>query len=87
LPDAALCRGPGNLCRALGIDRAWNGLDLCASGAPLRVYAHVEPIAIGVSHRIGVSGDALAREAPWRFVAVGELAVSKHSGGQAAAST
>lgn len=28
LEDDALCRGPGNLCRALGIDRALDGVDL-----------------------------------------------------------
>lgn len=71
LAETALCRGPGNLCRALGIDRTFNGLDLCASGAPLRLYAPERPVEIGVSVRIGVSGDALAREAPWRFFAVG----------------
>ena len=85
LAEAALCRGPGNLCRALGIDRTFNGLDLCASGAPLRLYAPSGPVEIGVSVRIGVSGDALAREAPWRFFAVGDPAVSRHPGGKAAA--
>jgi DNA-3-methyladenine glycosylase len=76
LPDAALCRGPGNLCRALGIDRTWNGRDLCASGAPLRIFGPSETMAIGASRRIGVSGDARARDAPWRFFALGEAAVS-----------
>ena len=80
LPDAALCRGPGNLCRALGIDRAWDGRDLCASDAALRLYAPSESLTIGVSRRIGVSGDAVAREALWRFFALGEAAVSRHPG-------
>ncbi len=84
LPDAALCRGPGNLCRALGIDQRWNGLDSCRSGAPLRLFGPGETMAIGASHRIGVSGDARAREAPWRFFALSEAAVSKLPGGQAA---
>ena len=80
LADPALCRGPGNLCRALGIDRAWNGRDLCASDAALRLYPPSAPLMIGVSRRIGVSGDAQAREAPWRFYALGEAAVSRHPG-------
>lgn len=84
LNEAALCRGPGNLCRALGIDRTWNGLDLCAPDARLRVNAQGGPEVVGVSRRIGVSGDMLAREAPRRFFAVGDPAVTRHSGGNAA---
>ncbi len=36
-PDAELCAGPGRLCRALGIDLAWNGLSL---GGRLRSVAN-----------------------------------------------
>ncbi len=78
LSDAELCRGPGNLCRALGIDRTFNGIDLCAAASLVRLYAPGEPMAIGASRRIGVSGDTLAREAPWRFYALGEPAVSRY---------
>jgi len=78
LTDAALCRGPGNLCRALGIDRTWNGLDLCAPDAPLRICPADGPITLGASRRIGLSGDALAHEAQWRFYAAGDPAVSRH---------
>jgi DNA-3-methyladenine glycosylase len=83
LADVALCRGPGNLCRALGIDRGWDCLDVCAATAPLRVYSSEGQVEIGTSRRIGVSGDTLAREALWRFYAVGEPAVSGHPGGNA----
>lgn len=55
-PDAALCRGPGSLCRALGIDRAFNGADLTTDP---RLFVErgtgVTPRGVGVSRRIGVA--------------------------------
>jgi DNA-3-methyladenine glycosylase len=48
-------RGPGRLCRALGIDRGFDGLDLCSSDLVwLEDDGYVVP-RIGVSRRIGVS--------------------------------
>lgn len=56
--DRDLCRGPGRLARALGLDRSFDGVDLTAPG-PLRLAAlsgrHVE---IGASARIGLSKEA-----------------------------
>src|SRR5258706_2484 len=40
--DADLARGPGRLAAALAIDRALNGLDLCAPG-PLWLGAAIQP--------------------------------------------
>ncbi len=55
-----LCRGPGRLAEALGIGRALDGLDLCASG-PLWLAAPPSagpPPLLGASTRIGVSKEA-----------------------------
>ena len=50
-----LARGPGRLAAALGIDRRYDGVDLCARG-PLRLGAAVQETgAIGESVRIGLT--------------------------------
>ena len=50
-----LARGPGRLATALGIDRRFDGVDLCG-GAPLWLGAAMEPTGcIGASVRIGLS--------------------------------
>ncbi len=67
---SALCDGPGRLCRALGIDRTWNGER--AQGPRLRVLARRgPPPGIVATPRIGVRR---AAERPWRFVATEEAA-------------
>ena len=50
-----LARGPGRLAAALGIDRRYDGVDLCAPG-PLWLGAAVRPAgAVGQSVRIGIT--------------------------------
>lgn len=68
-PERRLADGPGKLCLALGITRAQNGLDLTASDE-LFIEAGVgaPDEQICATPRIGVRGDAGARERPWRFV-------------------
>ncbi len=68
----APCWGPGLLCRALGIDRRHNGLDLCGAGPGeptlwLEAPEHPQPLRVAPSARIGVdyAGDWALR--PWRF--------------------
>lgn len=68
----APCWGPGLLCKALGVDRRHNGLDLCASDPRARTLwleapRHPRPLRAGSSARIGVdyAGDWAQR--PWRF--------------------
>lgn len=70
--DHALCRGPGNLSCALGIDLRQNQADLCGS----RLY--ITPRSGSVSRiawspRIGI---AVGTEQPWRCFVVGHPAVS-----------
>ena len=79
LPDAPewrLCRGPGALCQALGIDRALNGTDLVRGALRILDRPDVSAARIGRTPRIGVdyAGDDAAR--PWRFVVLGAPAVS-----------
>jgi len=69
IPDHQLADGPGKLCLALNITRALNGIDLITShelfieAAPL-----VQEQAAIATPRIGVRGDDVARNRPWRFL-------------------
>jgi DNA-3-methyladenine glycosylase len=76
-PARELTSGPGRLCQALGLDRRFNGRDLCAD-AELFLEAGAPPAEIVASRRVGISmDDALARERPWRFYAGGNPFVSR----------
>jgi len=72
IPEAALCRGPGNLARALGITLGDNRLDLCGD----RLFIEDRALAIpgGVwSPRIGIS---VGTAHHWRCFVAGHDAVS-----------
>ncbi|HPF71739.1 MAG TPA: DNA-3-methyladenine glycosylase [Candidatus Krumholzibacteria bacterium] len=75
--DPRLLAGPGRLCRALGIDLAWNGRPL-AAGLPgpagLRLVAGPLPDRIAASPRIGIRQ---AADRPWRFTDPASAAVSR----------
>jgi DNA-3-methyladenine glycosylase len=73
LATSELLRGPGNLCRGLGLRLADNGTDACRAGR-LRVLPRraVPPMATGP--RIGIS---VAREAAHRHWWEGHPAVSR----------
>ena len=72
LASASLCRGPGNLTRALGISLHHNLRDLVVSD--LRIEDPVEPARqIASGPRIGIT---VGTDSPWRFYAVGSPAVS-----------
>jgi len=60
---AALARGPGNLCAALGITLADNGLDLFDPASPVRLTLNA-PVSATAGPRVGVSGAADRR---WRL--------------------
>ena len=67
-----LCRGPGNLTRALGISLVQNQRDLVASA--LRIEdAGLPPRGVATSTRIGIN---VGVEQPWRFFAADSEAVS-----------
>ncbi len=54
LEDVA--RGPGRLAQAMGIDKRFDGIDLCAARSPLWLGAAIKPAGrMGVSVRIGIS--------------------------------
>ena len=69
---AWLCRGPGNLTRALGIDLRHNRVDLVTG--PLGLEDHgIRPTQLGWSSRIGIR---VGRSARWRCYWRGHPAVS-----------
>lgn len=79
LPIAALTRGPGNLCRALDIDRRLDGCDLGRGPVVLLDAPPVPAAAVATSARIGIpyaGSDALR---PWRFYVRNSAAVSGRS--------
>jgi DNA-3-methyladenine glycosylase len=60
---AALARGPGNLCSALGITMEDNGIDLFDARSPVGLQLGApQPVMSGP--RVGVS---TAADRPWRF--------------------
>jgi DNA-3-methyladenine glycosylase len=73
IPDVALLRGPGNLCRGLGIQLGDNGLDLCAAGSRLVLLPRLATPPLSRGRRVGVSR---AVAAPLRFSWAGHPAVS-----------
>lgn len=78
--SAALARGPGNLCSALGITMDDNGIDVCDSRSAVMVVG-VEDSSSSTSRsdmyqhgpRVGVSA---AADRPWRFWLTGHPEVS-----------
>lgn len=71
---AALARGPGNLCSALGITMADNGIDLFDPDGPVRVTLN-DPVAAVTGPRVGVSQ---AADRPWRLWLVDRPEVSAY---------
>ena len=68
--DRDLCRGPGRLTQAMGIDRSLDGTDLAAAGSPLWVAddGTPPPEVPSTTPRVGIS---TAVEWPWRFTVPG----------------
>lgn len=71
---AALARGPGNLCSALGIAMDDNGIDLFDSHSPVQLMLGDEQAAVE-GPRVGVSR---AADRPWRFWLAGRPEVSPY---------
>ena len=76
VPDAALARGPGNLCRALGIDRRLDGCDLTRGPVVILDAPAVARRAIVATTRIGVAYAGAHALRRWRFYVAGSPAVS-----------
>jgi DNA-3-methyladenine glycosylase len=75
IPDHQLCRGPGNLTRAMGITLDDNLRSL--SRGPLTIHDRGVTIGeIGWGPRIGIR---VGTEQPWRVSVVGSRSVSGHS--------
>lgn len=71
-PDAALACGPGNLCRALGIDRSCDGTDM-RSGLLRIVLPAAQVRNIEAGPRIGIRA---AAEWPLRFIDPSSASIS-----------
>ncbi|HWM22340.1 MAG TPA: DNA-3-methyladenine glycosylase [Ilumatobacteraceae bacterium] len=65
-PDRSLADGPGKLCQAFGLDLRHDGLDLCASEAPVWIGDDgVPPPAVPlIGQRVGIS---VGVDLPWRW--------------------
>jgi DNA-3-methyladenine glycosylase len=78
--DADLCRGPANLCKALGIDRALDGIDLFDAAGPLRLVSgglsRAERAAVVRTPRIGIDSAGAWVARPLRWLLAGHPAVS-----------
>jgi DNA-3-methyladenine glycosylase len=70
----ALARGPGNLCSALGITMADNGIDLFEPASPVTLQLH-EPLTATSGPRVGISQ---AADRPWRLWLAGRPEVSAY---------
>jgi DNA-3-methyladenine glycosylase len=81
LPGSGLaadaCRGPGRLCRSLGIDRRLSGRHLFEPVARLTLREGEPPTCIGVSPRVGIRHAALR---PLRFFDTASAALSRRGG-------
>ena len=64
-----LTSGPARLCQALGIDRRFDGVDLCAPDVVLFIEGNgtMPDAAVTAGPRVGVRGDERALVAPWRL--------------------
>jgi DNA-3-methyladenine glycosylase len=76
-PVATLARGPGNLCRAMGIDRRLDGADLTSGRVIILDAPTVPPKRIATSPRIGVAYAGVHALRPWRFFIRDSPAVSR----------
>lgn len=73
-----LTSGPGKLCRAFGIDKTYNGIDLFNSQVYITQYRNIVNAEIAVTPRINVDYAQEAADYPWRFFIKGNSFVSRH---------
>ena len=70
--DRLLCSGPGRLCEALGITRAFNGFAL--DSKPFELFPRSDALEIVAGPRIGLTK---AVDKPWRYGLKGSRFLSK----------
>jgi DNA-3-methyladenine glycosylase len=70
--ERLLCAGPGRLCEALAISRAYNAMAL--DEAPFALFARTSSVEIAAGPRIGISK---AAELPWRYGWAGSRFLSR----------
>ena len=75
-PDPRIAAGPGKLCRAFGITRAHDGLDLVL-GDRLTIYPALGPVDVVAGPRVGLGDRHDAVHWPLRFGIRGSPALSK----------
>jgi len=75
-PEWRLCRGPGALCRAMGITRAENNADLCRGALRILDAPDVPARDVARTPRIGVDYAGADAARPWRFAVRSSWAVS-----------
>ncbi len=73
-----LARGPGNLCRAMGIDRRHDGTDLVRGSIVVLDAPRIPRTRVALSPRIGVAYAGAHALRPWRFFVSDSPAVSAH---------
>ena len=76
LAETALARGPANVCRAMGIDRSLNGVDLLAGPLRLVRAGRIPPERIAAAPRVGVDYAGAHARRPWRLYDRASAAVS-----------
>jgi DNA-3-methyladenine glycosylase len=76
VPDSELTNGPGKLTKALGVDKALNGLDMTRKGALFVVDRNESRFEIWRSTRIGIGEAGLNHL--WRFYIRNNPYVSRH---------
>ncbi|MBW3621529.1 MAG: DNA-3-methyladenine glycosylase [Actinobacteria bacterium] len=77
--ERELLAGPARLTSGLGLDGSWNGVDLCAPAAPLRLESDglvVADAGVAQGPRVGVRQ---AADVPWRFRLADVPEVSRYS--------
>jgi DNA-3-methyladenine glycosylase len=76
LPDWQLCRGPGSLCRALGIERRHDGHPLTRGRLRILGAPAVPSRLVRRTARIGIDYAGADAARPWRFLVADCRAVS-----------
>ncbi|HEX3557577.1 MAG TPA: DNA-3-methyladenine glycosylase [Pyrinomonadaceae bacterium] len=80
--ERELTSGPGKLCRALGIDRSYDGADLLGRRVWIEDADALPSEEIATGARIGVAYAGADALKPWRFWVKGSVYVSRREGKQ-----